>query len=963
MANKYWVAVGGTFNGTWDATTATNWSNTPTGSGGASAPISTDNVFIDVATLTDEFQYIIGGVGAVCNNITFTNGSAFTFDINFTNTLTVYGSVSITGSVTLGGTVNLLSTTSSTIKSSGRFYQLNFLGNGSYWTQTGGLYSTYTTVDVGATLDTSSVNNYTFDTSGSLTVNSSASVKLNASTVSLGAVSISSGGTVTMGSSVATATSFTVASGGTLNMGSAVTTVSGSTPFSITSGAAFTPSTGQVTLSTATITFSLPSYSFANLRFSGSGGAITLGSGTYAIVSFTGTSTVAISSGNTFSGAVSVSGSPISSLTINSGNVFSSSVTLSSATITSVAIFSNTFSSFTSSSAVSSFQIYDTSTFGATSFSTVPTYIYFRDPNTFSSLTFGARASVGVSNVTLDGTQTITGALTFTAPTNAAYRLFVSSNTPNVQKTISAGSATLNNVDFKDIAATGTTFAGTNIGNVGGNSGITFTTAKTSYWRGTTSASWSSTTSWSATSGGTATIAAFPLAQDTIVFPTTYPNNAATVTLNQPYNVGTIDMSLRTSNTMTLALGANNFNIVGDFKLGTGVTITSTGIMTFCGRNTQLLTTATRPFATALSINSPGGTVILQDSCSVTRAADSVVLTAGTIDLNGNTLTASSTTGNNLTITGSGYATNITFNGGGVTLLSSSAPFTNNGGNVYFTTTAGTGAGNISFVNGGLFTTGSSTYNCALNLAGSGILTVDGSATFYDITNTYRSVGAASIKFTAGTTTTFTNFNLLGTSANRCTLASTSTSQANLRKAGTWYMGANSTNVVGNTNLTFTAGGGADYLNVSYINGVTSGVTYLLSLSEDLAANDVEALISQYALSLAENITADNFASLISQYAFTLSENITSNDIQNIPNVFSLAISENFGVSQTSSIVSATLLYITENINAQDESTRAAAYAIVLEEAIQTGSYSAFLGRWVPIDTAQTPSWTVISDT
>jgi hypothetical protein len=35
-------------------------------------------------------------------------------------------------------------------------------------------------------------------------------------------------------------------------------------------------------------------------------------------------------------------------------------------------------------------------------------------------------------------------------------------------------------------------------------------------------------------------------------------------------------------------------------------------------------------------------------------------------------------------------------------------------------------------------------------------------------------------------------------------------------------MGANSTNVAGNTNLVFTAGGGADYLNVSYINGIVA---------------------------------------------------------------------------------------------------------------------------------------------
>lgn len=816
MANKYWVAVGGSLNGYWDATTTTNWSNTLGGLGGASVPTSSDNVFIDVSSVPDDTGFIIGGIGAVCNNLTFVNGSGFLFDFSFNNSLNVYGSISVGG--TIGGDINLLSTASNTVNCTGGGGRFNFLGNGSYWTQNNYLSASTITVDVGATLDTSSVSNYTFNTT-SLTINSSALLKLNASTASLGTVSIASGGTLNMGSSTATATSFAVASSGTLNMGSSVTTISGSTPFSITSGATFIPSTGQITLSAATITFSYPSYSFSNLRFSGSGGAITVGTGTYGIVSFSGTSTLTLSSGSTFSGAVSVSGSPISSLTIDSGNTFSSSVALNGATLTTVLIDSSTFNSFTNSSAVSSFTTSGTNTFGTTSFSALPSTTSFINSNTFSSLAFGARTSVGVSKVILGSNQTITGNLTFAAPTNAAYRTFVSGSTYNAQETLSAGSVTLNNVDFKDIAATGTTFTGTSIGNVGGNSGITFTTAKTSYWRGTASASWSSTTSWSLTSGGTANIAAFPLAQDTVIFPAaTYPTSGATVTLGQPYNVGTIDMSLRTTNTMTLALGSNNFNIVGDFKFGTGVTITSTGIMTFCGRNTQLLTTAAKSFATALVIDSNGGTVILQDSCSVTRATDSIVLNAGTLNLNGKTLTASSTTGNNFIINNVSFPSNITFNGGGITLTSSTFPFTNNG--AYFTTTTGTGAGSISFINGGVFAAGNITYNCALNLAGSGILTVSGSSTFYDITNTYRSVGAASIKFTAGSTTTFTNFNLLGTSANRCTLASTSIAPANLKKSSTWYMGANSTNVVGNTGLVFTAGGGADYLNVSYINGI-----------------------------------------------------------------------------------------------------------------------------------------------
>ena len=43
MANRYWV--GG--SGAWDNTNTTNWSASSGGSGGASVPTSTDNVFFD----------------------------------------------------------------------------------------------------------------------------------------------------------------------------------------------------------------------------------------------------------------------------------------------------------------------------------------------------------------------------------------------------------------------------------------------------------------------------------------------------------------------------------------------------------------------------------------------------------------------------------------------------------------------------------------------------------------------------------------------------------------------------------------------------------------------------------------------------------------------------------------------------------------------------------------------------
>ena len=112
-----------------------------------------------------------------------------------------------------------------------------------------------------------------------------------------------------------------------------------------------------------------------------------------------------------------------------------------------------------------------------------------------------------------------------------------------------------------------------------------------------------------------------------------------------------------------------------------------------------------------------------------------------------------------------------------------------------------------------------------LNQGGAGALTITGNNTFDNITNTYSATGATSVLFTGGSTNTFNNFNLTGTVGKVCTLGSTTTTQANLQKSGPWFMGTNSTNTSNNTGLNFTAGGGIDYLSVSYIKGIFTALS------------------------------------------------------------------------------------------------------------------------------------------
>lgn len=120
------------------------------------------------------------------------------------------------------------------------------------------------------------------------------------------------------------------------------------------------------------------------------------------------------------------------------------------------------------------------------------------------------------------------------------------------------------------------------------------------------------------------------------------------------------------------------------------------------------------------------------------------------------------------------------------------------------------------------FVGGGSTFNCTLNQGGAGALTITGSNTFSNITNTYKSTGATSILFTAGTTNTFTDWNASGESTRLLTIAAPTAANHTLSKASgtvsanflsisksiatggaTWYAGADSTDGGGNAGWIF----------------------------------------------------------------------------------------------------------------------------------------------------------------
>jgi hypothetical protein len=566
-----------------------------------------------------------------------------------------------------------------------------------------------------------------------------------------------------------------------------------------------------------------------------SSGSITVTSGTLTTNNFNVTAT-SLSSSNSNTRTINLGSSTVT-LSASSGAVnFITNTNLTFNAGTSSIVLTNASATFAGGS-----QTFNNVSFTSTSGSTHT----LSTSSTFNNLSVTGRTTTGISALSVNADQTINGTLTLSAGTDATRRAFVRSNTIGTTRTLTcAAVASLTDIDFRDITIAGAAapVSGTRLGDCKGNSGITFPAAKTVYYRGALNANWNSLV-WSFTNGGTADVTAFPLAQDTAVFPsspTPYPTSGNTATINADYNIGTIDMSARTGNTMTLATGSNTPAIYGNWINGTGTTITGTGVITFAGRGSQTITSAGKSFTQNFTIDTPSGSVTLQDALTGPGTA-SLTFTSGTFNLNtyNATVNGFSTNNSNTRTLAVGSGT-LTLTGGGSVFNAATA--TN------FTVT-GTGTISMTSASAKTFAGGGIQTYPTLNQGGTGTLTVTGSNKFADITNT--AIGR--VQFSGGTTNIFTAFNLNGVSGNLLQLGSTNTTQATLQKSSAWLMGANSTDAGNNTGLSFTAGGGIDYLSVSYINGQVVGGGYTIA-----ANNGTYTVTGQSAtLSRSRLITSD----------------------------------------------------------------------------------------------------------
>lgn len=482
--------------------------------------------------------------------------------------------------------------------------------------------------------------------------------------------------------------------------------------WSPTSGAALN---FKATTTGKTLTTNGVSLVATTVAFDGVGGAWTLGS------ALTTTSTITVTNG-TFSTSASNYALTITALLSSNSNtrtitLNASTVTLSLSgtcvnfgTSTNLTFNANT-STITCSGASPTFTGGGLTYYNVTFSSAASGTTTITGVNTFNNLTQTSRSATGYRIINFGADQTVSGTLTLGAANTAIRRIRVSSDVFTTRRTITLNGtlATLADVDFRDIGVAGTVatpWTGTRLGDALNNNNITFDAPKTVYWNLAGTQNWSAT-GWATTNNGTPAVNNFPLVQDTATF--TEAGSAGTITIDQAWQIGTIQMADGVSNrttAFTLATGTQTPSLYGNVTLFSNLILTGTGALNFLKQGaTAVITSAGISFTQPLILNAPSGTFQLADN--LTNTGTAFTLGAGTLDLSsGNrTLTCVTFASSNSNTRSISFGTgNITVTGNAATIFTTATAtgFTVTGTPVVNATYSGsTGTRGISFGNAG----------------------------------------------------------------------------------------------------------------------------------------------------------------------------------------------------------------------------------------------------------------------
>lgn len=395
----------------------------------------------------------------------------------------------------------------------------------------------------------------------------------------------------------------------------------------------------------------------------------------------------------------------------------------------------------------------------------------------------------GIAGITCTGNATFTGAA-------SPNRVFVGSSVLSQTTTMTvAGTITASNVEFRDFTGAGAgswnLSASSTVGDLGGNSGITFPAPQSNFYQAAANGLFSTAANWFLATNGAGGAGRVPLPQDTAVFDSN--SGAHTYTLDPP-RISSIDCTTFTG-TILFPNSASQF--YGNIAWGSGMTISeqTSSTLTLLGRGAQTITSNGKGFGNgtghSTTLDCASGSYTLQDNFKL----GTFNFTFGTFNANGHDVTAPIFDPSGVSVSfpvvinmGSGtwHINNSVSGQTGWSFGTTTGVTLNAQTSTISWEVSGTG-GTWNFSGGGL------TYNNFVwgsSILQTQTLIILGSSTFNQFTCSGNNA-ARTIELTSGTTQTANQFNLAGVAGNLLTInAVTSGSAATLSQASGRVVGS-----------------------------------------------------------------------------------------------------------------------------------------------------------------------------